>query len=355
MSKLLSAALLLLQGVFGGEVEDRIKRIEGRWKPAQRMTELHVPGVSIAVVNGGKLEWARAYGATTETLFQAASISKPIAAMAALHLAQNGNFTLDEDVNEKLVSWKIPTNEFMRDDKVTVRRILSHSAGLTVQGFRGYAQGEPVPSLKQILEGEKPANSAPILVDILPGSKWRYSGGGYTIMQQLMIDRMKMPFPQIMNTIVLRKLGMKHSTFEQPLPADLAATAATGHREDGKAIAGKWHTYPEMAAAGLWTTPSDLALFMIELQESIKGASSQVLERSMANEMVKRQFDEFGLGLVLLPGAFKHSGSNEGFRAKLYGTLDSGFGVIVMTNSDAGDKLINEIGGTIEAEYQLKK
>ena len=348
--------LLLLPCVFGGEIEDRIARAESKWKLAQRMSELKVPGVSIAVINGGKLEWARAYGtATPETLFQAASISKPVAAMAALHLAQNGNFNLDQDVNEKLVSWKIPTNEFLGENKVTVRRLLSHSAGLTVHGFRGYAQGEPVPTLKQILDGEKPANCAPIRVDILPGSKWRYSGGGYTILQQLMIDLMKMPFPQIMNMIVLRKLGMKHSTYEQPLPANLAATAATGHRADGNAIAGKWHTYPEMAAAGLWTTPSDLALFVIEMQKSIKGASNQVIERTMANEMVKRQFDEFGLGLVILSKGFHHSGSNEGFRAKIYGTLDSGFGVIIMTNSDTGDKLINEIGGAIEAEYTIKK
>ena len=237
------------------------------------MAELKVPGVSIAVINGGKLEWARAYGtATPETLFQAASISKPVAAMAALHLAQNGNFTLDQCVNEILVSWKMPMKCLL-----TLRGILEQVTDTANCRLPGYAQGEPIPALKQILNAEKPAKPTCI--------------GGYTILQQLMIDRMKMPFPQIMNTIVLRELGMKHSTFEQPLPADLAATAATGHRADGNAIAGKWHTYPEMAAAGLWTTPSDLALFVIELQESIKGASNRVIERAMANEMVKRQFD----------------------------------------------------------------
>src|SRR5262249_44860467 len=150
-----------------------------------------------------------------------------------------------------------PANQFTKEQKVTLRRIMSHSAGLTVHGFPGYAVGEPVPSLVEILDGKKPANTPPIVVDILPGSQFRYSGGGYTIMQLIMTDVTGQPFPDLMQQLVLRKAGMDHSTYEQPLPAPLSAKAASGYRADGKLVPGKYHTYPEMAAAGLWTTPTD--------------------------------------------------------------------------------------------------
>ncbi|HUQ90745.1 MAG TPA: serine hydrolase domain-containing protein [Bryobacteraceae bacterium] len=223
---------------------------------AGRMRALHVPGVSIAVMEGGKIAWTAGYGdkVNPQTLFQAASISKPVAAMAALLMAQNGNFTLDEDVNAKLKTWKVP------DGKVTLRMLLSHSAGMTVHGFPGYEVDAPLPTLLQILDGGKPSNSAPVRVDIEPGSKWRYSGGGFTVVQQLMMDRMGWAFPEILQRMVLGRIGMRRSTYEQPLPEGMRENAATGHDRNGNPIKGRWHVYPEMAAAGLWTTPTDLAL-----------------------------------------------------------------------------------------------
>ena len=225
------------QGLLPGVV------IAGRPLPvkalAARMADLKVPGVSVAVINGGTIEWARGYGVaetgsatpvTPRTLFQAASISKPVAALGALRLVERGQLSLDQDVNERLTSWKVPENEFTKQEKVTLRRLLSHSAGLTVHGFPGYAADAPVPSLIQVLDGVKPANTAAIRADILPGSVWRYSGGGFTVMQQLVIDVTGRPFPALLADLVLVPVGMTDSTYEQPLPESRRAAAASGHR-----------------------------------------------------------------------------------------------------------------------------
>ncbi len=328
---------------------------------AARMRELKVPGVSVAVIDNGAIVWARGYGVktggspepvTAETLFQAASISKPVAAMAALHMAQHGNFGLDEEVNRHLKTWKVPENEFTRDKKVTLRGLLSHSAGLTVHGFPGYAAGAGLPSVVQILDGLPPANTKPVRVDIAPGAEWRYSGGGYTVMQQLLVDRFGAPFPELMRRIVLARLGMSHSTYQQPLPVGrTGAAAAAAHQADGNPLPGQWHTYPEMAAAGLWTTPSDLARFAIELQKSWAGQSERVISRSMAREMVTRQKENYGLGVALAgqgrSARFSHGGSNAGFRCFLVAYLEAAHGAVVMTNSDNGSRLASEVVGVI--------
>jgi CubicO group peptidase (beta-lactamase class C family) len=345
-----------------------IKGQDASMKLAERMAFHKVPGVSIAVINEGKLEWAKGYGVletkganavTTETLFQAASISKPVTAMASLALVEQGKLSLDENVNSKLTSWRVPDNEFTKSEKVTVRRILSHSAGLTVHGFPGYGTNESVPTLKQILDGQKPpANTDPIRVDILPGKQLRYSGGGYTVLQQLMIDVTGNPFPDLLQELVLGKIGMTHSTFAQRLPRELEGVAATGHRPDGEAVKGRWHTYPEMAAAGLWTTPSDLALFAIELMESAQGKSSKVLSQKVARQMVTKESGSYGLGVSVgdVQGTkkFGHGGSNEGFTCILVAYVESGQGAIVMTNSDNGPPLFNEILRAISQEYNWK-
>lgn len=336
--------------------DDAQSRIEKSSNLTARMSELHVPAVSIAVMVDGKIAWTKAYGtANTETLFQAASISKPVAAMAALHMMQHGNFTLDEDVNGKLKSWKVPENEFTKTEKVTLRRLLSHTAGLTVHGFPGYSATAPVPSVVQILNGEKPANTAAIRVDIEPGSKWRYSGGGYTVMQQLLIDKIGWSFPDIMQRMVLSKIGMKRSTYQQPLPTALAGNAAVAHNSQGKPIEGKWHTYPEMAAAGLWTTPHDLALWAIELRDTYLGKSNKVIERDTARQMLTVQKDNYGLGVGRSgngsASAFGHGGSNAGFKCNLTMVLESGHGVVVMTNGDRGGQLAEEIRKAVASEY----
>jgi len=278
-----------------------------------------------------------------------------VASIAALHMVEEGILDLDEDVNKKLVSWKVPENEFTEEKKVNLRGLLSHSAGVTVRGFRGYAQDEEVPTLQQVLDGEKPANSSPIRVDIAPDSQFRYSGGGYCIMQQLLVDLKDKSFPEIMEETVLKTLGMTHSSYIQPLQEERRAAAATGHRSNGKPIKGKWHTYPEMAAAGLWTTPSDLAHFAVELMLSRAGKSNKVLSQNMITKMLTPQHDDYGLGISVNGEGknlrFSHSGGNEGFKCDLVAYPERGQGVAIMTNSDKGVSICYEILRSVATEY----
>ena len=380
----LVSALLLLSALApqarGGDVPvaERIRRVEnGLLAPirlkggpletmrlADRLARFKIPGVSVAVINGGKVEWAKGYGVreagtnapvTPETLFQAASISKPVAALAALHFIERGILSMDGDVNDKLVSWKVSANAFTAQKAVTVREILSHSAGLTVHGFPGYAPGSEIPSLVAVLDGAKPANTESVRVEALPGSVWSYSGGGYTVLQQLFIDVLHESFPRLMSETVLGPAGMRHSTYEQPLPKDRLPFAAVAHLANGKPVEGGRHIYPEMAAAGLWTTPSDLCRFAIEVMNAWNGRSGRVVGRDMAREMLTVQRAPSGLGLMLSGSGtrlrFEHGGSNEGFTCMLVAYPGTGKGAAVMVNSDAGAKLYGEILRAIAGAY----
>lgn len=333
-------------------------------KVAERMAHFKVPGMSVAFYEHGKIAWTRAYGyadvatkklLTPDTLFQAASISKPVGALAALRLVQEGKLNLDEDVNAKLREWKVPENQFTKTEKVTLRRILSHSAGLTVHGFAGYAAGEPVPSMVQILNGEKPANSDPIRVDVVPGTIWRYSGGGYVVMQLLLTEQTGKPFPALLHDLVLGPAGMTHSTYQQPIPANLRASAATPYRASGEPVKGGPHTYPEMAPAGLWTTPSDLDRLAIELEKEYAGTSQKILSQAMMRQMLTRQKDDWGLGFALVPAnhplRFSHGGANEGYRSDWQNYVGSQQGVAIMTNSDSGGDVAEEYLRAVAKEY----
>ena len=335
------------------------------WTIAARMAFYQVPGVSLAVIDHGAVEWARGYGiaragesdaVTPDTLFQAASISKPVAAAAALTLVEAGRLALDSDVNEKLQSWKIPASPAAAGQPVTLREILSHTAGLSVQGFDGYAAGVPRPTLVQILNGAPPANSAPIVVDQKPGTLWRYAGGGYCVLQLLLTDVTAETFPALMRDRVLRPLAMNASTYEQPLPAALASHAAAGHGDDGQRIEGGAHVYPEVAAAGLWTTPGDLARFALALQHGVEGHPG-FLAATTVGQMFTPPLagSDYGLGIgVKGEGAdlqLSHSGSNKGFRCSLVSYPHAGRGAIVMANSDNAGPLITEILRAVAQEY----
>ena len=359
-------------------VEARIARIENGLLPqvlvkgeplpgmklVDRMAFYKVPGVSIAVIDQGHIDWVRGYGfadvaaqrpVTPDTRFQAASISKSVAATAALHSVEEGKIDLDRNVNEYLKSWKVPDNDFTREQKATLRRILSHSAGFTVHGFPGYEAGKPVPTLVQVLNGEKPANTEAIRVDTVPGTKWRYAGGGYMVMQQMLIDVLGQPFAETMQQAVLSKFGMTESAYSQPLRDDWQPFAATAYWAKGEPVLGKYHTYPELAAAGLWTTPGDLARFAIGIQDALAGKSHPVISKNMAEQMLTRQMENDGLGLFLDGEGrtlrFSHNGANEGFQCMLVAYARTGQGAAIMTNSDRGGALIPEILFAISHEY----
>ena len=260
---------------------------------------------------------------TADTMFQAGSISKPLAAMAALRRVQEGRLSLDADVNTYLTSWKFPADPVAMGKSITLRELLTHTAGTTVHGFPGYATDEPVPTLLQVLNGEKPANTPAIRSEAAPGVHWKYSGGGYTIMQQVLIDTSKQPFPKLLRDSVLAPIGMRHSTYEQPLPRALQDFAATPYRADGKPVDGGAHTYPEMAAAGLWTTPSDLARYAIEVEQSLAGKANHVLSIEMTRQMLTPGIGRWGLGLEIggtdSNPYFSHGGANERFQEFLRG------------------------------------
>lgn len=330
---------------------------------AAEMARLHVPGLSIAVIRDGKIAWAKGYGVThaggapvtPQTLFQAASISKPLTAMAALKMVEAGQLDLDADINTVLTSWKLPPGPAKRP--VSLRQLLSHTAGTTVSGFRGYAAGEQVPSLQQVLDGKAPANSGPVRIEGMPGDAWNYSGGGYTLVQQAMIDRAGRPFDALMQDTVLKPLGMTDSSFAQPLPAALLARAALPHTDGGAATAGGPHTYPELAAAGLWSTPTDLAKFALAMQRGAGGADGTggVLSPAMTRTMLRPVMNDYALG-VGIDGkaprqAFSHGGHNMGYQNSLYAYVARGDGAVVMTNSDAGAELAQELIRAVAAEY----
>ncbi len=340
----------------------------------ERMEYYKVPGVSIAIVNDGRIEWIHGYGHITtdpksasvdeHTLFQAGSISKPITAFGALILVQQGKISLDDDINLYLKRWKVPENEFTKKEKVTLRRLLSHTAGTSVHGFSGYSAQTPIPTVVDILEGKKPlVNSDPVRVMIKPETELKYSGGGTTIVQLLIEDITGEHFDVWMQNNVLKPLGMSESTFTQPLPPSYALHAAYGHYLNGVAVEGQWHIYPEMGAAGLWTTPKDLARFIVYIQSAFKDKQTQPLNHDYVKEMITRQKIgdkeiDSGLGLFLENhGAdlvFSHDGQDEGFIARLSGYAFRGQGVVIMMNNDSAWPLLEEITNSVADTYHWR-
>ncbi len=351
-------------------------RIEGRQVPNREgfdpytleelMAKARVPGVSLAVIRDFKLHWAKAYGTAdvetgarvdTDTMFQAASISKPVAAMAVLKAVQDGRFTLDDDVNSILKSWKLPGDGFTRDRPVTPRALLSHTSGTGDGfGFPGYDPGALRPTVVQILEGDKPSNVGKVRLERPPLTGFKYSGGAVTIMQLALSDTVGRPYPEILQEWVLGRIGMSRSAYEQPLSPERDRNAARGHGGDGRARGAKWHVYPELAAAGLWTTPTDLARFAIDVQLSLQGRSNKVLSRDHVREMVLPVgTGPFGVGFSVAKQGegwyFAHGGSNWGFRCDLVAHTLKGYGVVVMTNADSGGLVIEELKSRVAAVY----
>jgi CubicO group peptidase (beta-lactamase class C family) len=319
------------------------------------MAQAGVPAVSVAVITGGEASEAAAWGvacagepaaATPGTLFQSASISKPVAAACALRLAADGVLALDEPVNERLRSWQVPANGTWQP-QLTVRQLLSHTAGLTASGFPGYPPGTPIPSLTDILDGR--GNTLPVRVASLPGLQFSYSGGGYCVLQRLLIDVTGVPFPELARELVLGPAGMLDSAYAQPLPVSRHRDAAAGHRNGPAPVAGRWHVYPEMAAAGLWSTPADLARFAVAIQRSLAGAGGALLPAGFAALMIEPAAPNVRCGLGLFSEGsgsslrFGHTGGNDGFVCELTGYAAGGMGAVVMTNSDNGIPLVKGV------------
>jgi CubicO group peptidase (beta-lactamase class C family) len=368
----------LLPVLFAAQisVSDAMARVEAAQIPDRQgldpftlqevMDRYHVPGLSIAVVRDFEVHWAKGYGTAdvstgapvgNDTLFQAASISKPVAAMAVLKAVQEGKFSLDDDINEILKSWKLPVEGFTAGGPVTPRALLSHTSGTGDGfGFPGYPPSAPLPTTVQILDGRPPSNVGPVRMERAPFTGMKYSGGGVTIMELALVDAVGKPFPRILEEWVLGPIGMKDSAYEQPLGPARDQKAARAHDGQGKAMDAKWHVYPELEAAGLWTTSVDLARLAIEVQKSLRGESNRVLTRESAREMMEPVgAGDFAVGFEISKIGegwyFGHGGSNWGFRCDLMAHKIKGYGVAIMTNGDNGGIVIRELKDRIARAY----
>jgi len=339
-----------------------------RYPIKREMARLHVPGASLAIVADGSVVWAGAFGVKdsrtrvsvdTATLFLAGSLSKPVFATGALALVEGGMLKLDGNVDTMLRSWHLPASRFTASEKVTLRRLLTHSAGLTVSGFRGYRPGELVPTVPQLLDGRPPANTPAVRNDTAPAVRWSYSGGGFMVAQLLATDATGESFPAMMRRLVFSRADMPHSTYENPLPRDREREAASGHEPSDTVIPGRWKTYPEMAAAGLWTTASDLGRWGIAVMRAYRGDSGGVLSPSMSREMLRRQVALpktgpgprstvrwWGLGVEVADSArnfnFTHGGKDEGFVSIFIFFPARNTGFVALTNA-ANVTFVNEL------------
>ena len=356
--------------------DELIKIVEGAQHPNRQgldaytidelMNRFGVPGVSIAIIKDFQIHWAKGYGVAdvetgakvnTETLFQAASISKPVNAMAVLRTVQDGKFSMDDDINTILKSWKLPENPFMKNQPVTPRMLASHTSGLGDGfDFPGYDPSDPRPTTVQILDGDKPSNVGPVLLARPPLTAFHYSGGGVTILQLALTDVIGKLYPEILQEYVLGPVGMTQSAFEQPLSLERDKNAARAHDRKGQAMGAKWHVYPELAAAGLWTTPTDLAKFAIEVQKSLRGEANNVLSRTIIKEMLSPVgVGNFAVGFSVTKKGhgwyFGHGGSNWGFMCLLGAHKVKGYGFAIMTNAQNGGAVLNELKERIERAY----
>ena len=355
----------MVENSLSGSVQ--IQDSASTWNIEERMKIKGINGLSIAVIRDYKIAWARGYGlsdktshtrVTAQTLFQAASISKSLNAIGVLKLAQDKKIDLYTDINNYLKSWHFPYDTVSHGKKITLANLLSHTAGLTVHGFGGYEPGDSIPTLQQILDGKRPANSAPVRSMFEPGLRSEYSGGGTTISQQIVMDVTHQSYDEYMWQKVLRPLGMTGSSYTQPPAKDKEKLLSAGYRGDGKEVEGKYHIYPEDAAAGLWTNPTDLSKYIIETQLSLQGKSNKVLNVEMTKLRLTPYIDSnAALGTFIMEKGgkkyFSHGGANEGFRCQYYGSMDGGNGVVVMVNSDNG-RILDEIINSVATAYGWK-
>ncbi|MGJ8678911.1 serine hydrolase domain-containing protein [Paraglaciecola sp.] len=326
------------------------------------MKQLNVPGVSVAVIHNGKIDWAKGYGIAnatrsvdTSTLFQAGSISKPVAALAALKLVEQGKLDLDVDVNQYLTNWKVEGDLLTKENPVTLRHLLTHTSGLSVHGFPGYATGSTIPSTTGVLSGK--GNTDKVEVNQIPGSKWRYSGGGYTVMQKIVEDVSGTSFSEYTDNQILKPMGMIHSSYKHALPNRLKIHTSAAYNRSGEMHPAIYNDYPEKAAAGLWTTPSDLAIYVMHMQAIMSGKKDGILKKKTVEAMFTKHKGSWGLGPKVSEVnnelVFSHGGKNLGFTNEFKAFVNKGDGMIVMSNGDNGGLINKQIMSAISEYYGM--
>ena len=338
-----------------------------RWTMDERLADYGCPGVSVAVMKDGRIDWVDGFGRRQsggadqgpcgpDTVFMVASCSKPVTAMLVLVHVDRGVLDLDVDVNRYLRRWQVPTNEFTAEQPVTLRRILSHTAGLTVNGWGIYRADEQLPTPIDLLEGRPPSTQAPVVVDRMPDGRDRYSGGGYLIAEMVLEDVTGRPFADLAAEHLFGPLGMTRSTFVTPLHASLLDDAAAGHGDDGRSMAAGSMVGAEMAAGGLCSTARDYATFLLGVSAAFRGEPGALIGQALANEMATRQASAaFGLGVRVLGEGdhrrLNHGGSNDGYQTETNLYPATGDGGVVFTNSTSGLFLFREVFNGIAEVY----
>ena len=327
----------------------------------EMMDHYRIPGVSMAFVDNGQIAWRTHYGfanladsipVSSQTVFTGASLSKPITAIAALNLVEKGLLNLDEDVNLTLKEWKVPETELTENEKVTLRRLIGHNAGIKNDLWSSYLPGEPVPTLNQMLAGEPPSIDPATSVIFTPGSQTKYSNPGYSIIQKLLMDVRQEPFDQIIEELVFTPAAMENSTFKQPIPDDLMSKRAVGYTEDLEPY--PYRLFPYLAAGGIWTTPSDLAQFTIALLNDYHQGTHTLISQQTAQSIFRKNLGRYVFSLWNWGEdiVFMHYGSNQGFNCFMYGSIEKNQGIVVMTNSDNAFDFFDYIQRAVNNEYQ---
>ena len=326
---------------------------------SERMKHYNVAGLSVAVIDNYQIVWAKGYGyadkkeerkVTATTLFEPGSISKSLNAVGILQLAQQGKLDLYQDINQYLVNWKFPYDTVSHGKKITTAQLLSHTAGLGVHGFPGYQRDSAIAAVTDILDGRAPSNTEAVRSVTEPGKESRYSGGGILITQQMLTDLTKQRYEQYIYEHVLRPLGMTNSSYNQPPAVSQRKNLATGYKSNGNEVPGKYFVYPEKAAAGLWTTPTDICKYILEMQQAYQGKSSKVLNQEMVKLHVTPYKNDVAMGTFIQNRSgekyFNHTASNEGFSGLFIGGLTNGKGAAIFVNSDDASiafELVNTI------------
>lgn len=331
---------------------------------AERMEECHTYAISITIIENfeicetytlGVKRRGRKEKVTTDTLFQAGSISKPVFTVAVMRLIERGTLNIDADIAEYLGDYKVPTYDNHKH-KITLRQILSHHAGLNLHGFAGYQQGQKIPTVDQILNGAFPSNHLKLKLIKDPETGFQYSGGGFILAQKIVTDVCKLNFCDLMNDLVLSPFSMMHSTYSQPLPKDKSKEIAFGYNFYNLQLPKGYNIMPELSAAGLWTTPSDLARFGIEIMKALK-SESRFLEKNTAELMTTKAYENspYGVGFAVNQSkkglTFGHGGSNIGYYSNMVFCPEDGSGIVVMQNSDIGRGISAEVTNAFKEIY----
>jgi len=330
----------------------------------QRMEECRTNAISIALVENHEICEVYTHGTkrvgepdkvTADTLFQAASISKPVFAVAVMRLAERGILDIDADISQYLMGYDIPTFD-NQNYVITLRQILSHNAGLNLHGFEGYQQGQKIPTIEQILDGARPANHTKLKLKKAPETGHQYSGGGYVLAQKIVNDVCKQDFCQLMNELILSPFDMKHSTFAQPLPANRLGEIAYGYNPHDLEIPGGYDIMPEQSAAGLWATPSDLARLGIGVMKALSNESPH-MKKETAIQMTTKAYEDSRHGVGFVAGEckkgpkFGHDGWNDGFVSSMAFCPADGTGFVVMVNSNIGGNVPFEVANAYMEMY----